>query len=216
VGPVSHKFSKLTAHPWKNRWVIEQVFRHHQYAFDQWAATAEILARVARRAAQGKKPLIIDAGANIGAVTVYFALKMPSARIVAIEPAADNFAVLERNTAGLDAELRSVLPAASGPSTWGLGAWGYRTERAQHGAGSAPVLSINQLYSTHAGEACRSSGRSTSRATRGACSRRRPSGCEVRLLSSSWSRMTGCCRSRTPCEIFGADGQPGARHSGSA
>jgi len=101
-----------------DEWVIEQVFRHHQYAFDQWASTAEILALVARRAAQGKKPLIIDAGANIGAVTVYFALKMPSARIVAIEPAADNFAVLERNTAGLDAELRSVLPAASGPSTW--------------------------------------------------------------------------------------------------
>jgi len=58
VGPVSHKFSKLTAHPWKNRWVMEQVFRQHQYAFDQWASTAEILARVAHRVAQGKEPLI--------------------------------------------------------------------------------------------------------------------------------------------------------------
>jgi len=37
---------------------MEQVFRQHQYAFDQWASTAEILARVAHRVAQGKEPLI--------------------------------------------------------------------------------------------------------------------------------------------------------------
>jgi FkbM family methyltransferase len=139
-----------------DEWVIEQVFRHHQYAFDQWASTAEILALVARRAAQGKKPLIIDAGANIGAAAVYFGLRMPSARIVAIEPATDNFAVLERNTAGLDAELHLAALGTPGrvrPVDPGLGAWGYRTERAQDGVDSVPVLSINQLYSAHAGEA---------------------------------------------------------------
>jgi FkbM family methyltransferase len=139
-----------------DEWVIDQVFRHHQYAFDQWALTAEILDLVARRAAQGKKPLIIDAGANIGAAAVYFALKMPSARIVAIEPAADNFAVLERNTAGLDAELHLAALGTPGrvrSVDLGLGAWGYRTERAQDGADSVPVLSINQIYSAHAGEA---------------------------------------------------------------
>jgi len=134
---------------------MEQVFRQHQYAFDQWASTAEILARVAHRVAQGKKPLIIDAGANIGAAAVYFALRMPSARIVAIEPP-DNFAVLERNTAGLDAEMHLAALGSPGrvrPVNPGLDARGYRTERAQHGAGSVPVLSINQLYSARAGEA---------------------------------------------------------------
>lgn len=139
-----------------DEWVIDQVFRQHQYAFDQWPSTPEILALIERRAAQGRKPLIIDAGANIGASAVYFAMKIPSARIVAIEPAADNFAVLERNTQGLDAELHLAALGAAGrvrPVDPGLGAWGYRTERAQDEAGSVPVLSINRIYAAHSGDA---------------------------------------------------------------
>ena len=40
---------------------------------------------------------IVDAGANIGMAAVYYANKYPTARIVAIEPEASNFAVLLRN-----------------------------------------------------------------------------------------------------------------------
>jgi FkbM family methyltransferase len=136
-----------------DEWVIDQVFRQHQYAFDQWPSTGEILALIERRAAENKKPLIIDAGANIGASAVYFASKIPTARIVAIEPAADNFELLKRNTAGLDVALHLAALGATGrvrPVDPGLGAWGYRTERADDGAGSVPVLSINQIYAAHA------------------------------------------------------------------
>lgn len=42
---------------------------------------------------------IIDAGANAGYATIYFAHQFPQARIIAIEPEASNFAVLLRNTA---------------------------------------------------------------------------------------------------------------------
>ena len=41
---------------------------------------------------------IIDAGANIGMSTVYFALRYPSANIVAIEPEPTNFRMLQKNT----------------------------------------------------------------------------------------------------------------------
>jgi FkbM family methyltransferase len=41
---------------------------------------------------------IIDAGANIGCATIYFANRFPNARIVAIEPDAENFRMLARNT----------------------------------------------------------------------------------------------------------------------
>jgi hypothetical protein len=41
--------------------------------------------------------VILDAGANIGLTSVYFAKKYPHARIVAIEPEASNFDVLTRN-----------------------------------------------------------------------------------------------------------------------
>jgi FkbM family methyltransferase len=42
---------------------------------------------------------IIDAGANIGISSVYFATTYPKARVLAIEPDADNFALCQANTA---------------------------------------------------------------------------------------------------------------------
>lgn len=42
--------------------------------------------------------LIIDAGANIGIATAYFATKYPDATIYAIEPSGDNFELLTVNT----------------------------------------------------------------------------------------------------------------------
>jgi FkbM family methyltransferase len=41
--------------------------------------------------------VIIDAGANIGMASVYFANKFPTARIIALEPDPSNFAMLEKN-----------------------------------------------------------------------------------------------------------------------
>jgi FkbM family methyltransferase len=43
--------------------------------------------------------LIIDAGANVGYVSIFFAHKYPSANIYAIEPESSNYEVLVRNTA---------------------------------------------------------------------------------------------------------------------
>lgn len=40
---------------------------------------------------------IVDAGANIGMASIYFANRYPDARIIAIEAEASNFAMLERN-----------------------------------------------------------------------------------------------------------------------
>jgi FkbM family methyltransferase len=46
--------------------------------------------------------IIIDAGANIGATSLYFTYKYPQAKIYAIEPDSSNFELLLRNCAGLD------------------------------------------------------------------------------------------------------------------
>jgi FkbM family methyltransferase len=45
--------------------------------------------------------LIVDAGANVGFATLFFALRFPAAHIVAIEPEPRNFALLQRNCQGL-------------------------------------------------------------------------------------------------------------------
>ncbi|MDR2580373.1 MAG: FkbM family methyltransferase [Fibromonadaceae bacterium] len=47
-----------------------------------------------------KEPeVIIDAGANIGLASVFFANKYPNAKIIAIEPEKSNFEMLKKNTA---------------------------------------------------------------------------------------------------------------------
>jgi FkbM family methyltransferase len=45
---------------------------------------------------------IVDAGAHIGLASVWFARRFPRARIIAIEPDDDNFALLKKNTRGLN------------------------------------------------------------------------------------------------------------------
>lgn len=45
--------------------------------------------------------VIVDAGANIGCTTIFFADRYPDAKIIAVEPDASNFALLEANCAGL-------------------------------------------------------------------------------------------------------------------
>jgi FkbM family methyltransferase len=45
--------------------------------------------------------VIVDAGANIGMATLFFAARFPDACIVAIEPEASNFELLKQNCAGL-------------------------------------------------------------------------------------------------------------------
>jgi FkbM family methyltransferase len=47
--------------------------------------------------------LIVDCGANIGMSALYFARRYPGAKILAIEPEPDNYAMLERNTRHLAA-----------------------------------------------------------------------------------------------------------------
>ena len=43
--------------------------------------------------------VIIDAGANIGLSTLYFASRFPKAKIIAIEPSLENFEILQQQTA---------------------------------------------------------------------------------------------------------------------
>ena len=76
---------------------------------------------------------IIDAGANIGLASIYFANQFPNARILAIEPEKENFEILVKNT-DLYPNIQPVLGALWGEKAEvevvdrGLGSWGFMTE----------------------------------------------------------------------------------------
>lgn len=59
---------------------LQKILRDQEYRFD------------------GNPKVIIDAGANIGVASVFFAATFPHARIISIEPEPGNFALLEKNT----------------------------------------------------------------------------------------------------------------------
>src|ERR1700737_3824281 len=57
-----------------------------------------------QRRRTGKKPLILDVGANIGAATLHYLSEFDDALVVAIEPEQGNFELLQKNTAGLSVQ----------------------------------------------------------------------------------------------------------------
>lgn len=107
--------------------VLHQIFVNQDYEFARLRRNGEIT----RLYGSMDRPLIVDCGANLGASPVWFASRYPKAGILAVEPEADNFALLETNVAGLN--VRPVHGAIAGrPGTVdvldaGNGEWGYRT-----------------------------------------------------------------------------------------
>ncbi len=93
---------------------------------------------------------IIDLGANIGLASVFFGLRYRQARILAVEPDPDNFALLARNTAGLWPRVMAREAAAwiedgtvslrrEDAAGQPLGAWGVQVTA----AGGAPATAAS-------------------------------------------------------------------------
>jgi FkbM family methyltransferase len=115
--PNDHSFTKVayrgrTFNLEHRRWshddalAIEQCFTQGQYDMPIGAHGVLMENLYREIVASGLQPLIIDCGANIGASVAWLSAHYPEAHIVAVEPAPENFALLRRNCAGLDVDLR--------------------------------------------------------------------------------------------------------------
>lgn len=131
--------------------VVQQVFVGKEYDLDRIPPHGAWLKQHYQRMLDaGLRPLIIDAGANIGAAAVWFALTFPEAVVLAVEPEAGNFGLLKTNTAGL--AVQTVQAALGDGSGWcdiidtGTGEWGFRTEPAATSApGRVPQIDMTEL-----------------------------------------------------------------------
>jgi FkbM family methyltransferase len=63
--------------------------------FPQWK---NLCARYEKMLAEGKVPVVLDCGANIGLSAYWFAVELPEALVIAVEPDADNVKLAVRNT----------------------------------------------------------------------------------------------------------------------
>jgi FkbM family methyltransferase len=97
---------------------------------------ADIQSRYLDILSNSEKPIIIDAGANIGLATLWFKAQYPKATIISIEPDAENFAVLKENVVASDTTLLINAAVGSLPGSvslilrGGVG-WGTQTQQTQ-------------------------------------------------------------------------------------
>jgi FkbM family methyltransferase len=117
--------------------VLRDTFIAEDYNLTRLARGADLQALYRDWTAAGRTPLIIDAGANIGASAVWFADLFPAARISCFEPDQGNMALVRRNTQGLNVELHeAALGSRDGACRFvdpGLGAWGFRVDASAGG-----------------------------------------------------------------------------------
>lgn len=127
---------------------VRQVFGQREYDISGFACWKRVLRRYEDIISQGGRPVIVDAGANIGTATIWFKHRFPEAAIVAIEPDPGTVEILRLNAAGL--EHVYVMPAAIGSEpgcvelvSEGL-SWAVQTERATKGI---PVITMSDALS---------------------------------------------------------------------
>src|SRR5262245_60750327 len=126
---------------------VRQIFGSREYDIGApvQAAGLRINARYRAILEAGRKPVIVDAGANIGAAALWFGKKYPDAAVVAVEPDPGNVRVLKCNLTGRHDMI--VLAAAIGARSGFVEvkkekdslSWVSRTTRAESGV---PVVTM--------------------------------------------------------------------------
>jgi FkbM family methyltransferase len=94
--------------------------------------------------------VIVDAGANIGLASIFFANRYPGALIISVEPAASNLKLLRKNLAPYPNSI-IVAGALWGENTSvaivdpGGGEWGFRIEEGPSERGNIAGLTLDKL-----------------------------------------------------------------------
>lgn len=115
---------------------FRQVFSHQDYEIVIKDLADRVRDRYDAILSSGKRPVIVDAGANVGAASLWFQRKYPEAAVIAVEPDPANVELLRKNVAGKDIY---VLDAAIGSEEGFVSlhndgdSWAVQTARANSG-----------------------------------------------------------------------------------
>lgn len=141
-----------------DRFVLGQIFTDQSYNLSTVKRIGEITELYFSILKSGREPCIVDAGANIGASSVYFALMMKGARVISIEPDEQNFTLLTKNVDGLNVTAVRAALTSDGRSCEvndiGNAEWGMVTSllsegnqvSAGHQVQVVPGTTINDIF----------------------------------------------------------------------
>ena len=128
---------------------VRGVFGSNQYNISRSIPNVED--RVNRRYKEiiesGKAPVIVDAGANIGAASLWFKKRFPASIVVAVEPDPENFHILAKNAELADKILPVQAAIGAEPGfvhvlEAELG-WATRVERSSNGL---PIMTMRNAF----------------------------------------------------------------------
>lgn len=133
---------------------LQEVFQRRDYDLDALFVGPAIRARYERLLAEGRTPVIVDAGANIGATALWFARSFPKARILAIEPEPENFRILCENTRSRPniTPIPAAVGSVGGYVSVQLNRWSWAVTTSRADAGT-PIVTIPQCLETVPGAA---------------------------------------------------------------
>lgn len=128
---------------------FRQVFSNREYDIGDFPQEQRLQIAYESLIAGGGTPVILDAGANVGAASVWFARKFPHAIVLAVEPAPGSAEMARLNTRALP-NIRVVEAAiGSAPGTVELTsddrdqlAWAIQTRRCE--GGGVRVVTVRQ------------------------------------------------------------------------
>ena len=136
--------------------VIRQILKSREYDAGSPVHHGWLQQRYDEICASGGRPVIIDAGANIGVSAIWFAKQYPKAKVIAVEPDPENFALCRANTTRFTniVSVHAAIGAKAGnvvlTNTTGH-AWGVQTRRMEGtGEGAASIRPIATLLDRHA------------------------------------------------------------------
>jgi FkbM family methyltransferase len=133
--------------------VVRQIFLKKEYDTSDFFQHSGVLERYRQICDNGRTPVIIDAGANIGASSIWFASKYPNARVFSVEPDPENVACCRANTAAyanivvVGAAIGSSAGAAVLSNPSGM-SWGVQTQRGESDEGSVEICTVPDLVAT--------------------------------------------------------------------
>jgi len=128
--------------------VIKSIFAKGDYNLATLTRSDDIYARYQEICAAGETPLIVDAGANIGASTLYFAHEFPNAKVIGLEPEPNNFKLASENCSHvpnihiLQAGLANA-PGRAKIQNPNADNWAFQTQADTQG--DLELVSLNQL-----------------------------------------------------------------------
>ncbi len=132
------------------------MFHNESYGTDRLARGPDMRNRYEQLVREGRCPLIVDCGANIGASAAYFSVCYPAAQIVAIEPSDENLALARKNcrSDNIDFVAAAVASRAGRGDLIdpGWGSWSLRVRESDNGR--IPIMTIPGILSSDAYRTC--------------------------------------------------------------